>query len=100
MAGTIASDPMYMEKGCIGCHGADGKGMSFMGSANLTDSIYRFAAADQLASIAHTIKYGVNDPSSAKTRNAVMPAFGETNKLSQSEIKKLSVYVHKLGGGL
>lgn len=98
MAGSAVTEPLYIEKGCIGCHGADAKGMSIMGSANLIDGIYRFTAADQLASITHTIKYGVNDAGNAKTRNAVMPAFGGT-KLSESDIKKLAVYVHKLGGG-
>jgi len=98
MAGSVAAEPLFAEKGCIGCHGADGKGMTFMGSANLVDGIYRFAAADQLASITHTIKYGVNDAGNAKSRNAVMPAFGGT-KLSETDIRKLAVYVHKLGGG-
>jgi cytochrome c oxidase cbb3-type subunit 3 len=99
MARSVTEEPLYMEKGCIGCHGADGKGMSFMGSTNLTDGIYRFTATDQLASIKQIIRYGVNDPGHEKTRNAVMPAFAEINKLSESEIKKLAVYVHKLGGG-
>jgi len=94
MDGTIIENPLYMQAGC-----GDGKGLSFMGSANLVDSIYRFRAQDKLAGIQHTIKYGVNDPSNAKTRNAVMPAFGG-GKLSNSEIRKLAVYVHKLGGGL
>ena len=98
MASSLTEEPLYMEKGCVGCHGADAKGMTFMGSANLTDGIYRFAAADQLASITQIIKHGVNDPSDTQTRNAVMPAFGGT-KLSETDIKKLTVYVHKLGGG-
>lgn len=96
--GTITEVPAYMETGCVGCHGADGKGLSFMGSANLMDEIYRFTAQDQLESVKHTIKYGVNDPSHEQTRNAVMPAFGG-GKLTDTEIKKLAVYVHKLGGG-
>ena len=96
--GKVLENPAYMEAGCIGCHGADGKGLSFMGSANLTDGIYRCTAADQLASIKHTIKFGVNNPASLDSRNAVMPAFGG-GKLSNTEIKKLAVYVHKLGGG-
>ncbi|HED34891.1 MAG TPA: cytochrome-c oxidase, cbb3-type subunit III [Gammaproteobacteria bacterium] len=97
--GNLLTNAAYMEAGCVGCHGADGKGLSFMGSANLVDGIYRFTAQDQLASIKHTIKFGVNDPSNTETRNAVMPAFGG-GKLSDNEIKKLAVYVHKLGGGL
>ena len=96
--GKVAENAAYTEAGCIGCHGADGKGLSFMGSANLTDGIYRFAASDQLSSIKHTIKYGVNDAANPESRNAVMPAFGG-GKLSDTEIKKLAVYVHKLGGG-
>lgn len=96
--GNVTEVPAYMETGCVGCHGADGKGLTFMGSANLTDEIYRFTAQDQLESVKHTIKYGVNDPSHEQTRNAVMPAFGG-GKLTDTEIKKLAVYVHKLGGG-
>ena len=98
LAGNIASEPLFMEKGCAGCHGVDGKGIAPLGSANLTDSIYRFVAEDQAYSIKHTIMHGVNDPSDPQTRNAEMPTFGGT-KLSESDIKKLAVYVHKLGGG-
>ncbi len=98
MAGNPAGNPLFTAKGCIACHGPDGKGLSFMGSANLTDGIWRFAAKDQRASVKYTILHGVNDPSDPQTRNAVMPKFGGT-KLSDTEIKKLAVYVHKLGGG-
>lgn len=96
--GNVVSEPLYMEKGCVGCHGPDGKGMAPLGSANLTDAIYRFESADQAYSVKHTIMHGVNDPSDAKSRNAEMPTFGG-GKLSETDIKKLAVYVHKLGGG-
>ena len=98
LAGTVTTEPLYMEKGCFGCHGPDGKGIAPLGSANLVDSIWRFTAKDQLYSIKHTIMHGVNDPADPNTRNAVMPQFGGS-KLSDTEIKKLAVYVHKLGGG-
>mgnify|MGYP000486278177 FL=1 len=98
LAGNVVSEPLFMEKGCVGCHGVDGKGIAPLGSANLTDAIWRFPAEDQLYSIKHTIMHGVNDPSDGKTRNAEMPTFGGT-KLSETDIKKLAVYVHKLGGG-
>jgi len=94
-----ASSPLFMAKGCFACHGADGKGNQMLGSANLTDGIWRFAAQDQLASVKYTITHGVNDPADPQTRNAVMPAFAEAGKLSETDIKKLAVYVHKLGGG-
>ncbi|OOZ40973.1 cytochrome C [Solemya pervernicosa gill symbiont] len=94
--GNVTGNALYMGKACFACHGADGKGMAALGSANLTDSIYRFAG-DQLESVKYTISHGVNDPSDAETRNAVMPKFGD--KLSETDIKKLAVYVRKMGGG-
>ena len=95
-AGKPTSTPLFAEKGCTGCHGDDGKGMQAMGSANLTDSVWRFDSS--VEGIKQTIKYGVNsgDP---QTRVAVMPAFQAAGKLSDAEIKKLAVYVYKFGGG-
>jgi cytochrome c oxidase cbb3-type subunit 3 len=98
VAGNPGAEPLFSAKGCFACHGADGKGMQALGAANLTDGIYRFAADDQAASVKHTITHGVNFPADADTRNAVMPKFGG-GKLSDTEIRKLAVYVHKLGGG-
>lgn len=90
------STPLFAEKGCAVCHGADGKGMQAMGSANLTDMIWRFDGS--VEGIKYTIAYGVNsgDPNA---RVAVMPSFKEAGKLSEAEMKKLAVYVYKLGGG-
>lgn len=88
---------LYKDKGCFGCHGQDGKGLQILGSANLTDAIWRFNEADAVAGAAYTIRHGVNDPSDAQTRQAIMPAFKE--RLSASDIKKLAVYVYSLGGG-
>lgn len=96
--GKPTEEPLFTSSGCVGCHGPDGKGMAALGSVNLTDGVYRFKAQDQLASIKHTITHGVNDPTDAATRVAVMPKFGGS-KLTETEIKKLTVYVHKLGGG-
>ncbi|MEW8506238.1 MAG: cytochrome-c oxidase, cbb3-type subunit III [Candidatus Thiodiazotropha sp.] len=99
-AGDPTSDPNFTQKGCIACHGMDGKGMAVLGSANLTDGIYRFTPAEGESlfdSIVYTIKYGVNDATEPKSREAVMPAFG--GRLSADDIKKIAVYVHKFGGG-
>ncbi|HEY5604740.1 MAG TPA: cytochrome-c oxidase, cbb3-type subunit III [Gammaproteobacteria bacterium] len=87
---------LFVNKGCAGCHGMDGKGMQMLGAANLADSIWRFTPATE-ESVKYTIAYGVNMPGAAETRIAVMPAFGE--QLSATDIKKLAVYVHQLGGG-
>jgi cytochrome c oxidase cbb3-type subunit 3 len=102
IAGNPASEPLFgfppEGKGCAACHGADGKGMHALGAVNLTDPIWRFTAADQHESVKHTILHGVNAPGNSQSRNAVMPQFGG-GKLSDTEIRKLAVYVHKLGGG-
>lgn len=87
---------LFNAKGCSGCHGMDGRGLQMLGAANLADGIWRFAPGTE-KSIRHTIAHGVNVPGSDDTRQAVMPAFGP--QLSATEIKKLAVYVHKLGGG-
>jgi len=101
--GKPKSTPLFTSKGCIGCHGVDGKGMHPLGSANLTDGIFRFLPEGnetQLDSIKRTITHGVNFPGDKQTRQAQMPTFGGGNsKLSKDEIKKLAVYVYKLGGG-
>ncbi len=91
-----AGAAVFEEQGCSGCHGEDAKGVTFMGSANLTDGIYRFTPGTA-ESVKYTIAHGVNDGSDPETRNAVMPSFAD--KLTETEIKKLAVYVYKLGGG-
>jgi cytochrome c oxidase cbb3-type subunit 3 len=90
------STPLFAEKGCAGCHGEDGKGIQAMGAANLTDKLWRFDGS--LEGIKRTIAYGVNigDP---QGRVAVMPSFKQAGKLSDTEMKKLAVYVYKFGGG-
>ncbi len=97
MDGNPTEAPLYTAKGCIACHGADGKGLQVLGAANLTDKIWRFPAQDQAESVRYTIMHGVNFAGDAKTREAIMPVFGD--RLSKDEIKKLAVYVYKLGGG-
>ena len=94
--GQPTSTPLFAEKGCTACHGEDGKGIQAMGSANLTDKIWRFDSSPE--GIKQTIMYGVNsgDP---MARVAVMPNFTEAGKLSAVEMKKLAVYVFKFGGG-
>ena len=97
VAGAPSRTPLYMEKGCFACHGMDGTGQPMLGAPNLTNGIWRFAAPDQLASVKHTIRHGVNDASDPRTRDAEMPAFA--GRLSADDITKLTVYVHQLGGG-
>lgn len=93
---VLAGKKVFMESDCTACHGADAKGMQMMGSANLTDKLWRFDGS--LKGIKHTITYGVN-AGGPKTRVAIMPSFTAAGKLSDADIKKLAVYVYKFGGG-
>ncbi|MCG8425827.1 MAG: c-type cytochrome, partial [Chromatiales bacterium] len=95
--GNPTAEPLFAQKGCIACHSPDGKGLQALGAANLTDTIWRFDEADQLASVKYTIAHGVNDVTDPQTREAEMPSFAD--RLSKDEIKKLAVFVYKLGGG-
>jgi cytochrome c oxidase cbb3-type subunit 3 len=120
---------LYKAKGCVACHGADAKGVKAMGSANLSDKIWRFSGEED--QIRHTILHGVNAANDAQTRVAVMPQWSEklaimiearayaieegedpneidwddelegdeAERLTETEIKKLAVYVHQFGGG-
>ena len=96
MQGQPTSTPLFVEKGCTACHGEEGKGIQAMGSANLTDKLWRFDGS--VEGIKRTIEHGVNvgDP---QGRVAVMPSFKQAGKLSDTEMKKLAVYVYKFGGG-
>jgi cytochrome c oxidase cbb3-type subunit 3 len=100
LASNPTSDPNFTAKGCVACHGMDGKGMQVLGSANLTDKVFRFLPGPgetQLDSIKRTIRHGVNDATDPLTRQAQMPTFSK--RLSADDIKKLAVYVYKFGGG-
>jgi len=90
-----AGKAVFASSDCTACHGADGKGMQAMGSANLTDAIWRFDGS--LEGIKRTIENGVNAGPDARV--AVMPSFQAAGKLSDAEMKKLAVYVYKFGGG-
>ena len=107
-------DPLYSagkaayQKGmCLACHGPNGKPLAPAGAANLTDQIMRFQGvpgnlnASDRDSIYYTIAYGVNvkKEMDKPTRSGVMPSFKERLPNADVNIKRLSVYVHALGGG-
>jgi len=94
-AAVAAGKKVFAESDCTACHGPDAKGMAAMGSANLTDKIWRFDGS--IEGIKQTITYGVNAGDNARV--AIMPNFTAAGKLSAVEMKKLAVYVYKFGGG-
>lgn len=93
--GDQAGWDAFNNAGCSGCHGPDGKGNKFVGSANLTDGIWRFGGSKE--EVLNTIRNGVNQEGVKGTRNAVMPAW--TGKLTPFQIKLLAVTVWNFGGG-
>lgn len=81
---------------CYYCHGGDAKGRTDIGSANLTDKVWVWAdvpgaqdATAKLAAVRTVINGGLD--------RGRMPAW--EGRLSQEQIKVLTVYVHQLGGG-
>ncbi len=81
---------------CFYCHGTDAKGRQDIGSANLTDKIWRFVdvsgtpdTAGKIAAVSQIINGGLN--------RSVMPLW--EGRLTPEQIKLLAVYVHELGGG-
>ncbi len=89
-----AGKALFMANACFACHGMTATGNQAMGAVNLTDSVWRFTPGG-VESAKHTITHGVNFPTDPETREAIMPSFAD--KLSANEIKKLAVYVYKLG---
>ncbi len=81
--------------GCYYCHTHAATGLKSQGSANLTDDIWTIANVNgeptldgKLAAVEHVIRNGVMRR---------MPAWKD--RLSPTEIKVLTFYVHELGGG-
>jgi len=109
--GSAEGWALFKTKGCVACHGEKANGhivdmpdgtFVTVGAANLTDAIWRFEPGGY-ESAKQTIRYGVNAPGVPATRDAVMPVFGPdaarggAAKLDPQAIKKLVVYVRKLG---
>jgi cytochrome c oxidase cbb3-type subunit 3 len=83
------------EGGCYYCHGEKATGLISQGSANLTDHVWTIANVpaaktydEKVAAVEHVILHGVS---------RVMPTW--QGRLSSTQIKLLTVYVHELGGG-
>lgn len=71
---------------CASCHGEAGKGDITLGAPDLTDAIWLYGSTS--ADIAAQIR---------ASRHGVMP--GWIDRLGETTVKELTVYVHSLGGG-
>ncbi|MCE7026536.1 cytochrome-c oxidase, cbb3-type subunit III [Jiella avicenniae] len=71
---------------CAACHGETGEGMKEVGAPALNDAIWLYGGskADVLRQV-------------TAPRHGVMPAWEE--RLGETTVKELTVYVHSLGGG-
>lgn len=98
-AGKAAAGNMLFHSdtaACYYCHTSEATGRKDMGAPNLTDNIWLWAdvptanaAEGKVSAIRNVISNGLN--------KGVMPAWA--GRLSQEQIKVLTVYVHELGGG-
>lgn len=71
---------------CAACHGDAAMGDRELGAPNLADAIWLYGGDRE--TLDHTVRYA---------RFGVMPAWGQ--RLSDEDVRAVSVYVHALGGG-
>ena len=71
---------------CSACHGIDGEGVPELGGPRLNDAIWLYGGSHA------EIVAQINNP-----QQGVMPAWGD--RLGETTVKQLAVYVHQLGGG-
>ncbi|RMA40806.1 cytochrome-c oxidase, cbb3-type subunit III [Rhodophyticola porphyridii] len=88
---AAAGEDVYLNN-CASCHMDDGSGDQFLGAPNLTDAIWLYGGSEE--AIEYTVRY---------SRFGVMPPWSadasEAGRLSEAEVRAVSVYVHSLGGG-
>ncbi len=82
---TPEGETLFLDN-CAACHADDGTGDRFVGAPNLTDAIWLYGSDPE--TLTETI---------TNARFGVMPAW--TGRLSESQIRQASVYIHSLGGG-
>ena len=90
---STPSDAALVEPGkqvfadnCAACHGDDARGNRELGAPNLADAIWLRVHGE--AGIVSQVTHPTH---------GVMPAWGE--RLGETTVKQLTVYVHSLGGG-
>ena len=74
------------EEECSACHGEDARGLVELGGPNLSDGIWLYGTDE------NAISAQIKTP-----KHGVMPAWSA--RLTDIEIKQVSLYVHSLGGG-
>ena len=83
---VAAGEQIYLDQ-CAACHMDDGTGDQFQGAPNLTDAIWLYGG--DVDSVTESVTY---------SRFGVMPPWN--TRLSEADIRAVSLYVHQLGGGV
>ena len=85
-AGMAATGAAVFAENCVSCHGDNGEGSRELGAPNLADAIWLYGGdRDTLYDSVYNARFGV------------MPAWGQ--RLTETDVRAVSVYVHSLGGG-
>lgn len=82
----VEAGAVVFEDNCAACHAEDGSGDIYQGAPNLTDAIWLYGG-----------DYDTLMDTVTNSRFGVMPPW--TDRLSEAEIRAVSIYVHQLGGG-
>ncbi|MFP7674112.1 cytochrome-c oxidase, cbb3-type subunit III [Marivita sp. S0852] len=82
---VAAGEELFLDN-CAACHMDDGTGDRWQGAPNLTDAIWLYGG--DYDTLVETVTY---------SRFGVMPSWAD--RLSEAEVRAVSVYVHGLGGG-
>ncbi len=82
---AVTRGKQIFAENCAACHGEKGEGNTDLGAPRLNDNIWLYGG--DKATVVETITFA---------RRGVMPAWSE--RLSDTTIKMLTVYVHSLGG--
>jgi cytochrome c oxidase cbb3-type subunit III len=85
-AAKVATGAEIFGDNCSACHGDAGTGDRSLGAPNLTDAIWLYGG-----------EYDTLTETVTNSRNGVMPAW--QTRLTEAQIRAVSLYVHQLGGG-
>ena len=85
-AAMVGEGAVVYTDNCAACHGEDGKGDRAQGAPNLTDAVWLYGG--DVDTLNDSVTYA---------RFGVMPNWNQ--RLTEDEIRAVSVYVHGLGGG-
>lgn len=84
-AASQAGEAIYADN-CTACHGENGLGNNDLGAPNIADQIWLYGG--DYDTLVETVTY---------SRYGVMPPWQQ--RLSEAELRAVSLYVHQLGGG-